>query len=300
LINADLDHLTQGAYNLVRTENEAVQLQVDNNLNVARHLLASSKGVRLANESTAWTATNQFTKASQELSLPKLLVGEQWIGKNSDLGVETPIVDEVTRLVGETATIFQRMNERGDMLRVATTVQTTAGERAIGTYIPAVEPDGVENAVVAAVLKGQTYHGRAYVVNAWYLTAYEPIRDHAGALVGMLYVGVKQETVASRIRHAILQGSVGKTGYIYVLGGGGEDRGRYVISYKGERDGEDVWTNQDSDGRYVIQEIIGKQIDTLTAYRKSLIHECVTGQRRISAEDLAGVGARLPEAEACA
>ncbi len=43
-----------------------------------------------------------------------------------------------------------------------------------------------------------------------------------------------------------------------------------------------------------------KQIDTLTAYRKSLIHECVTGQRRISAEDLAGVGARLPEAEACA
>jgi len=258
LINADLDHLTQGAYNLVRTENEAVQLQVDNNLNVARHLLASSKGVRLANESTSWTATNQFTKASQELSLPKLLVGEQWIGKNSDLGVETPIVDEVTRLVGETATIFQRMNERGDMLRVATTVRTTAGERAIGTYIPAVEPDGGENAVVAAVLKGQTYHGRAYVVNAWYLTAYEPIRDQAGALVGMLYVGVKQETVASRIRHAILQGSVGKTGYIYVLGGGGEDRGRYVISFKGERDGEDIWTNQDSDGRYVIQEIIGK------------------------------------------
>ena len=49
-----------------------------------------------------------------------------------------------------------------------------------------------------------------------------------------------------------------------------------------------------------IQEVIGKQIDTLTAYRKSLIHECVTGQRRISAGDLAGVGARMPEAEACA
>lgn len=49
-----------------------------------------------------------------------------------------------------------------------------------------------------------------------------------------------------------------------------------------------------------IQEVIGKQIETLTAYRKSLIHECVTGQRRISAEDLAGVGACFPEAEACA
>ncbi len=32
--------------------------------------------------------------------------------------------------------------------------------------------------------------------------------------------------------------------------------------------------------------ILKEQIDTLTAYRKSLIHECVTGQRRISEADL--------------
>ncbi len=31
---------------------------------------------------------------------------------------------------------------------------------------------------------------------------------------------------------------------------------------------------------------IGAQVTTLTAYRKSLIHECVTGQRRIKEEDL--------------
>ena len=49
-----------------------------------------------------------------------------------------------------------------------------------------------------------------------------------------------------------------------------------------------------------VKAVLQKQIDTLTAYRKSLIHECVTGQRRISAEDLAGVGARVPEVEACA
>jgi type I restriction enzyme S subunit len=34
-----------------------------------------------------------------------------------------------------------------------------------------------------------------------------------------------------------------------------------------------------------------RQIDTLTAYRKSLIHECVTGQRRITDADLAKVEA---------
>lgn len=40
-----------------------------------------------------------------------------------------------------------------------------------------------------------------------------------------------------------------------------------------------------------IQDVISKQIDTLTAYRKSLIHECVTGQRRITEEELARVQA---------
>ncbi len=36
--------------------------------------------------------------------------------------------------------------------------------------------------------------------------------------------------------------------------------------------------------------ILNKQIETLTAYRKSLIHECVTGQRRITEADLSRAG----------
>jgi type I restriction enzyme S subunit len=32
--------------------------------------------------------------------------------------------------------------------------------------------------------------------------------------------------------------------------------------------------------------VLNQQIDTLTAYRKSLIHECVTGRRRISPADV--------------
>lgn len=39
----------------------------------------------------------------------------------------------------------------------------------------------------------------------------------------------------------------------------------------------------------VLQRTIESQVDTLLAYRKSLIHECVTGQRRITEADLKGV-----------
>ena len=55
LINADLDHISKGAYNLVSTENDAVQSQIDSNLNVAIHLLAEAGGARLSKESTMWT-----------------------------------------------------------------------------------------------------------------------------------------------------------------------------------------------------------------------------------------------------
>lgn len=256
LIDADLDHITSGVLNLVKTENDAIQSRVDTHLDVARHVLDATGEAALSSERVEWNAMNQFTGERSNLELPKLLVGGTWLGQNADLSITTPVVDDITRLVGETATVFQRMNDRGDMLRVATTVKTKEGERAIGTFIPAVNPDGTENAVVSTILKGEAYHGRAYVVDSWYLTAYEPLNNADGELVGMLYVGVKQQSVEARIRNAILNTKVGKTGYVYVLGGSGNERGHYIISQNSERDGEDVWLNQDSDGRFVIQEII--------------------------------------------
>lgn len=42
-----------------------------------------------------------------------------------------------------------------------------------------------------------------------------------------------------------------------------------------------------------IEQRLNAQITTLTAYRKSLIHECVTGKRRISDADIAGRQTRL-------
>lgn len=258
LIDADLDHITQGVYNLVRSENDAIQQQIDYNLHGARHILSEAGGISLSTETEPWTTINQFTGKTSKVQLPRMLVGGKWLGRITDPAAKTAVVDKMTRLIGETATIFQRMNDKGDMLRVATTVKTVEGKRAIGTFIPAVNPDGAPNPVISTILQGKTYHGRAYVVNAWYLTAYEPIRDRAGRLVGMLYVGVKQESVESLLRQAILQTNVGETGYVFVLGGKGGQRGRYIISQHGTRDGEDIWATMDRDGRPVIKDIISK------------------------------------------
>lgn len=261
LANADLNHIAQGVYNLVKTENEAVQLQLNGDINFLRHLITSAGGITLSNETVLWNVSNQFNGVSTaEARLPKMLAGGRWLGMNDDPGTETPVVDVMEKLCGETATIFQRMNARGDMLRVATTVKTTGGRRAIGTYIPAAGPDGSPNPVIAAVMNGTPYRGNAFVVNMKYLTAYEPLKDGAGEIIGMIYVGVRQSTVEARVRNAVLQTTIGKTGYVYVIGGTGELRGRYIISQKGERDGEDIWNTVDSDGRYVIRSIVAKAV----------------------------------------
>ena len=44
---------------------------------------------------------------------------------------------------------------------------------------------------------------------------------------------------------------------------------------------------------------IDAAVATLTAYRKALIHECVTGQRRITEADVAGVEKRNPPRNGC-
>jgi HAMP domain-containing protein len=259
LVDSDLGHIADGVYNMVEAQNELVQQLVNYSLNVARQVLNTTGQVSLAPDNVEWTAINQLTQQSMAVQLPKMLVGDSWLGQNTDPSRKTLVVDEVQSLVGGTATIFQRMNEQGDMLRVATNVLTADGKRAVGTYIPAAMPDGTPNPVVSAVLSGETYRGTAYVVNAWYDAAYEPILNEAGRVIGMLYVGVKQQNVES-LRQAILRTKVGTTGYVYVLGSDGNDLGRYIISQNGERDGENIWESQDAEGNYIIQSIINKAV----------------------------------------
>ena len=267
-VNAELDILARNevskiasdVYHMCETQHETLMKHLEYSLNVADDVLKRTGDVSFSEDTVDWNAVNQFTKSSQTVQLPKMLVGGSWLGQNSSMSVESPVVDEVQRLVGGTATIFQRMNEQGDMLRICTNVEKTDGSRAIGTFIPATN-EGRKNTVISTVMKGETYYGRAFVVNAWYLTVYKPIFDSSNRVVGVLYFGVKQESSES-LRHAIMQIVVGKTGYVYVLGATDKQKGEYIISKGGERDGENIWEAKDSDGNLFIQSAIAKALTT--------------------------------------
>ncbi len=79
-----------------------------------------------------------------------------------------------------TATIFQ------DDVRISTNVRNSDGSRAITTRVSAEVAEEV-------LRQGKTWHSRAFVVNDWYIAAYDPIRDLRENTIGMLYVGILEQ-----------------------------------------------------------------------------------------------------------
>jgi two-component system NtrC family sensor kinase len=93
-----------------------------------------------------------------------------------------------------TATIFL------DDLRISTNVKNGDGTRAVGTRVAEEVYDQVAK-------EGNQWIGRAYVVNNWYITAYEPLRNVSNSIVGILYVGIleqKYTDIKSRTEIAFL------------------------------------------------------------------------------------------------
>jgi len=259
LAQNEISKIAKDVYLMCRAQQESVLQSVEYNLNVARDVQEQLGKFSFSEEKVQWNAVNQITKQSQTIELQKMMIGGHWLEQNTGFDRESILVDKVQRLVGGACTIFQRMNPAGDMLRVSTNVKTSDNKRAIGTYIPAADSSGAPNPVIAAALKGQQYQGRAFVVNAWYITVYEPILDDANNVIGMLFVGVPQESVQS-LRKGIMDIVVGKTGYVFVLGGTGDQKGTYIISAKGTRDGENILDAKDADGKPFIQEMVEKAV----------------------------------------
>ena len=89
-----------------------------------------------------------------------------------------------------TATIFQ-----GD-LRISTNVLRTDGTRAIGTCVS-------QEVYEQVLVRGLPWIDRAFVVNNWYISAYEPIWDIQGEIIGILYVGILEEKFIDMRNRAI-------------------------------------------------------------------------------------------------
>lgn len=104
------------------------------------------------------------------------------------------IVDEIAELTGDTVTIFL------DDTRICTNVKLKNGSRAIGTKVSDIVYDAV-------VKRGEIFLGKANVVDTINQTAYKPIKNSNGEIIGIWYVGVPNtvyDDISRRFRNNII------------------------------------------------------------------------------------------------
>jgi methyl-accepting chemotaxis protein len=144
---------------------------------------------------TFWALTSQ-KGTDFKISGGKLVAGEYPFNDNFELP------DKVKEICGGTATVFM-----GDT-RVSTNVMTPEGGRAVGSRLqgPAYE----------AVFKlGQKYRGEAEILGVPYFTAYDPIKNAQGEIIGALYVGVQKSDFFSTFYKVTWL--LGGLGLLYIL-----------------------------------------------------------------------------------
>ena len=251
LARQNIARIAHAVYNTCAATSKMIEKDLDRQLRDAAGFLEGMGGLVLSSDTVSMNAVNQVTLKKETVTLPKMLIYGM-MDPSTYMGV-------MKEKFGGDYGIFQRMNKKGDMILVATTMGSAKNHPVEGTYIPAVQ-DGVVNPIIAGILDKKIYNGLAYIVNGWHFSACSAITDGDGNIIGMLYTGPLYKT-PDALRQAIIDMKVGKTGYVCVLGGKHSfHRGHYIISKGGERDGEDLWDSKEAQGRYYVQDIVNKAV----------------------------------------
>lgn len=225
---------------MLKSAQAAIQISYNDNIERQKNLSQKIKDQifhRLSvdlNRSQTQNIENQITHIKTEELVPTLLIDGKTFSDND-------LVDKIYDNTGSTATLFVKTAK--GLLRVSTNIKKKDGSRAIGTYIPNDSP------VSKSVLAGTPYYGRAFVVNDWYITAYEPLFNQNKEVVGAFYVGSK-ETSLQQIKTYLKEQVVLKTGYYFVI----DDDGKMVLHP--EIEGKMALDEKDLDGKKIYKEIL--------------------------------------------
>lgn len=148
---------TLSSTDIRQVKDELLRSHVENNINLTMKYLYNTYGNLTVGEGTLLDSNGQSIEGH--------------------LG----LVDTVLEDLGDESTIFVR--ERDDFKRIATNVMSPDNERALGTYL------GRNHRAYQTVIAGDTYVGEAEIFDEKYYTAYKPIKDNNGNVIGLLFVG---------------------------------------------------------------------------------------------------------------
>jgi methyl-accepting chemotaxis protein len=108
------------------------------------------------------------------------------------------IVDRAVSYVGGNATLFVYDDATDQYVRRTTNVKKENGERAVGTHLAADHPGQ------AIIRRGEAYKGPAILFGSRFYTAYHPVFNPSGKVIGIIYVGIATAELDGMLRQAIV------------------------------------------------------------------------------------------------
>ncbi|WP_111444428.1 methyl-accepting chemotaxis protein [Breznakibacter xylanolyticus] len=201
--------LVEDLHTILNDHVKMKQEQVNISMNLAQEMMKSAGTLKASSDLLMINGTNQSTGGTKAYSVNRWVIGNETIHGSNRL------VDLIQSQSVEAVTIFQKIDD--GYLRIATNVKNHDGSRAINTFIPN------DSDVIKTVEKGETYRGRAWVVNDWYLTAYQPIVMD-GMVKGMLFVGVREKNYET-LKGIFASKKYYNNGYPFIV----DETGTFVI-----------------------------------------------------------------------
>ena len=171
------------------------------------------------------------------------------------VNLDFTVVDRFTLQTGGNATVFVASGD--DFVRISTSVKKENGERAIGTMLDRT------HAAYPLLRAGKPYTGLATLFGKQFITQYDPVKDAAGAVIGVLYVGVDISADLAALKAKISDIRIGDTGYFYVLNAAPGKTYGSLLLHPG-KEGENILASRDANGGEFIKEMLEKKTGTLT------------------------------------
>ena len=107
------------------------------------------------------------------------------------------IVDRAVSYVGGSATLFVLDEASNQFVRRSTNVKKENGDRAVGTQLAADHP------AQALLKRGAPYKGPATLFGKSFMTAYFPVENPSGKVIGIVYVGIPMEQLDAMMSHTV-------------------------------------------------------------------------------------------------
>jgi methyl-accepting chemotaxis protein len=107
------------------------------------------------------------------------------------------IVDRATSYVGGTSTLFVYDEASQQFVRRTTNLKKENGDRAVGTQLAADHP------AQAVLRRGEAYKGPAMLFGRRFYTAYQPVFNAGGKVIGIVYVGIPTAQLDEMLSQAL-------------------------------------------------------------------------------------------------